>query len=222
MPRRAARRAGSSAPPLAPHFQARVGGEEAAARAREALGFAGKRPLVLVLGGSQGSEALNAFVRAHLTHFAARGVQVLHQTGSRRPPHAAVAIAGYRPVEYIDPIAPALAAATVALCRGGASTLAEIAALCVPALVVPYPHHADRHQERNAAQLGLGVRLVNEDRLGLALCEELCALCSDSGATERANMSAALAAAVPLDAAARLWEELALLAEHKRASTRRK
>ena len=89
------------------------------------------------------------------------------------------------------------------------------ASLWVGLLVLPL--HAPAQ-----TQLGLGVRLVNEDRLGLALCEELCALCSDSGATERANMSAALAAAVPLDAAARLWEELALLAEHKRASTRRK
>ena len=207
-------------PPLAPQFRPRSTGV-ATARAREALGFAGDRPLLVVLGGSQGARALNEFVRAHAARFAARGVQVLHQTGSQAEPPASVSLAGYRALEYIDPITPALAAATVALSRGGASTLAEIAALGVPAVVVPYPHHGDQHQARNAAELGEGVRVVSEARLGLALCDELCDLCGDAGAAERARMSGALVSAVPLDAATRLWKELALLAERRRTRLRR-
>ncbi len=48
---------------------------------------------------------------------------------------------GYRAVEYVEDVHQALAAATVALVRGGASTLAEVAAMRVPCFVAPYPGH---------------------------------------------------------------------------------
>src|SRR6185503_18636765 len=98
-------------------------------------------------------------------------------------------------------------AATLVLSRGGASTLAEIAALRRPAVVVPYPHHTDQHQERNAKELGSGVRIVPEARLGTSVRHELALLASESGRAERERMSAAMRAAVPLDAAARLYAE---------------
>ena len=60
---------------------------------------------------------------------------------------------GYAAVEFLDDVRLALVAADGVLCRGGASTLAEIGAMGTPAWVVPYPHHTDRHQVRNARQL---------------------------------------------------------------------
>ena len=53
----------------------------------------------------------------------------------------------------ISDIGEALQTADLVLCRGGASTLAEVAALGRPAVVVPYPHHADRQQWKNAEPL---------------------------------------------------------------------
>ena len=94
-----------------------------------------------------------------------------------------------------------LTAADLVLCRGGASTLAEIAATRTPAWVVPYPHHADRHQERNARELGGGVRIVPEEALDAELARELARLLGAEGAEERARMSAALEAVLPGDAA---------------------
>lgn len=204
-------------PPLSPAFTSRAPGEphevpETSARARAELGFQPARPLLLVLGGSQGSGALNRFMRTHAPALVADGLQVLHQTGPGKLAEAAASFSGYRAVEYLDPVAAALIAATLVLTRGGASTLAEIAALRRPAVVVPYPHHGDHHQERNAEELGLGVRIVSESRLGTALRQELTHLASDAGREERERMSEALRAAVPLDGAARLYAELASIA----------
>ncbi|MBI5364095.1 MAG: UDP-N-acetylglucosamine--N-acetylmuramyl-(pentapeptide) pyrophosphoryl-undecaprenol N-acetylglucosamine transferase [Planctomycetes bacterium] len=198
-------------PPLAPEFARGAPSVETAARARAELGFDAGRPLLVVLGGSQGASGLNQFVRAHAPGMVASGVQVLHQTGPGRASEGLPAFTGYRAIEYVDPAWRALAASTAVLCRGGASTLAEVAALRRPAVVVPYPHHADHHQEKNAAELGDGVRVVVEERLGLSMRHELVRLCAPAGAAERARMSEALARAMPLDGSAKIRAELEAL-----------
>lgn len=206
-------------PPLAPAIAEGDASEASARRARRALGYRAESPLLLVLGGSQGSSALNAFVRARASTLLASGVQILHQTGPGKLAEAAPAAAGYRASEYVAPMSEALAAASVCVCRGGASTLAEVAAARVPAFVAPYPHHADRHQEKNAAQLGLGARLVADERLDGALCEEIVRLSTDAGRDDRERMRAALAAAVPRDAARRVLDALVEVAAARRASS---
>jgi UDP-N-acetylglucosamine:LPS N-acetylglucosamine transferase len=195
-------------PPLGPEFTAGPPSRETAAAHRAALGFQPGRPLLVVLGGSQGARALNQFVRTHAPAFVANGVQVLHQTGPGRAAEGLPAFGGYRAVEYVDPAWRALVAATVVLCRGGASTLAELAALRRPAVVVPYPHHVDQHQLRNAEALGAGARIVDEARLGVALRQELVELCGPTAEDQRERMGEALADAVPLDAGLRIRREL--------------
>ncbi len=202
-------------PPLAPDM-ARGGVDAAqAAAARARLGFDPERPLVAVLGGSQGATALNRFVRAHVARLVAGGVQVLHQTGPGRISEAATPMAGYRAVEYVDPVRPVLEAATALLCRGGASTLAEVAASRVPAFVAPYPLAAGDHQTCNARQLGAGVVVVRDADLGVWTADALTRLCTEGGATQREAMRAALAAALPLDGAQRIWDELRALARSR-------
>lgn len=203
-------------PPLAPAFARAVLGEEESARARVRLAFRPDVPLLVVLGGSQGATSLNRFIAAQAERLLAGGVQLLHQTGPGRLSEAAPDQPGYRAVEYLDDVAGVLDAATLVLCRGGASTLAEIAARARPALVVPYPHHKDRHQEHNALALGAGVRVVPEDRLGPELVATLVRLAGPEGAPERARMAYALASAVPRDGVARLADELLLVAERFR------
>jgi UDP-N-acetylglucosamine--N-acetylmuramyl-(pentapeptide) pyrophosphoryl-undecaprenol N-acetylglucosamine transferase len=209
-------------PPLSPQFDEHALLDERAREierscAREELGFDARRPLLVVLGGSQGSSALNAFVRTHATALLASGVQVLHQTGPNKLRESAPECAGYRAVEYVDPVHAALRAATLALVRGGASTLAEVAAMRVPALVAPYPGHADRHQTLNAQELGAGVQIVPDSDLDARARELLLHLASNAGAADRAAMSAALARAVPTDAAVRIWEHIGEVAARSRA-----
>jgi UDP-N-acetylglucosamine--N-acetylmuramyl-(pentapeptide) pyrophosphoryl-undecaprenol N-acetylglucosamine transferase len=199
-------------PPLAPGFLGREPGDEESAAARSRLGFRPDSPLLLVLGGSQGAAVLNRFLAAHAAALVAAGLQVLHQTGPGRLAEAARELDGYRASEYLDDVAGALDAATLVLCRGGASTLAEIAARARPALVVPYAHHRDQHQLRNALALGAGVRIVPEERLDAALVATLARLAGSEGARERAAMSRALASSIPKDGVARLADELLLVA----------
>jgi UDP-N-acetylglucosamine:LPS N-acetylglucosamine transferase len=205
-------------PPLAPAFAAARADEAEAARLRGELGFEAARPLLVVLGGSQGAGPLNGFVRDQAAALVEAGLQVLHQTGPGRTAEGAPPGPGRRTVEYLDDVARVLDASTLVLCRGGASTLAEIAARTRPALVVPYPHHRDRHQERNALALGAGVRIVPEARLDSTLVEILARLAGPAGARERAEMRRALEHAVPRDGVARLADELLLVATRFRTT----
>ncbi len=199
-------------PPLAPELSGEPPDGEASIAARVALGFDGERGMLLVLGGSQGARGLNRFCVEQGVRLVASGLQVLHQVGPGRRDEAGAAMAGYRCEEYLDDVPTALRAATLVLCRGGASTLAEVAALARPAVVIPYPHHADRHQEKNARCLGDGVIVIEEAALDRDTCDELIELAGSGGEERRRAMSRTLRDAVPRDAASRMSDELVRLA----------
>lgn len=199
-------------PPLAPEFDGREISAAEQAGARAELGFDPDRPLLVVLGGSQGATGINRFVRSYAPALVASGVQILHQTGPGKVDEGCEPFSGYRAVEFVAPAHRALCAASVVLCRGGASTLAEVAATGRPALVVPYPHHPDRHQEKNALELGEGVRVVPEEKLSAGLRADLERLCSPAGESDRWRMTRALRSAIPTDGAERVAATLFALA----------
>ncbi len=196
-------------PPVSPGFKPPVIPDREQAEAKDDLGFDPARPLLVVLGGSQGARGLNAFIRQHVSFLLGSGVQVLHQVGPGRRTEGADDLEGYAAVEFLDDVRLALVAADGVLCRGGASTLAEVGAVGTPAWVVPYPHHADNHQVRNARQLCGGVRIVDEQDLDHGRCEELVRFLGEPGETERQMMRHHLREAVPVNAAQRVWSELA-------------
>ena len=196
-------------PPLAPEFVEAPHSSRGRRVEREELGFAADRPLLVVLGGSQGAKALNGLLRERGPEFVDCGLSVLHQVGPGRLEEAGRATAHYRPVEYVDDVAAALRAASLVICRGGASTLAEVAAAGTPAVVVPYPHHRDGHQRANADALGEGVVVIEEHQGTDAVFTRALSLVKQVAELER--RSRALRSAVPTGGAARLFEELSLL-----------
>lgn len=198
-------------PPLAPNYGSESDAPSEIEAARAALGFAAGKPLLVVLGGSQGAGALNSFITEHLDLLTRQGLQVLHQTGPGRLEACKSERPGYRRVEFIDDVRTALRAATMVLCRGGASTLAEVAAAKRAAWVVPYPHHKDQHQRKNAEELGLGVQVVDETRLCESLAHELVRQTMPAGLAELARRERILALAMPITGAQRIWSELARL-----------
>ena len=122
------------------------------------------KPILLVVGGSQGALALNQSVARSMPVLAKQSWQLLALAG----PGKADALRteakkhGVRAcvLEHCDEMGAAWSVADLAYCRGGASTRAEVALFAVPALVSPYPGHQDQQQARNAETLGEGVVLV--------------------------------------------------------------
>lgn len=126
---------------------------------RAVFGLEPDLPTLLVTGASQGARTINNLVTA----FAAaepglfEGWQVLHLTGSGDEGSAQAAwdAAGVTATVYpfLHAMGAAWGAADVAVSRAGASSVAEAWANAVPTLFLPYPHHRDRHQHRNAAPM---------------------------------------------------------------------
>ncbi len=145
-------------------------------RARRAFGLDADRPTLLVFGGSQGARTINAAMQGAAGHLLSAGIQVLHASG----PHNTVVIERrdsdppYVVVPYLKQMDLAYAAADLLLGRSGAMTCAEVAAVALPAVFVPYPH-SNGEQAVNAQPLvdaGAGV-MVPDEELTAAVVENL-------------------------------------------------
>lgn len=111
---------------------------------------------LLVIGGSQGAAALNETVPAAVAGLDSP-IEILHQTGrgkldATRAAYAALNVEA-RVEPFVEDMAAAYAWADLVLCRAGALTVAELAAVGVASILVPYPHAVDDHQTRNASYL---------------------------------------------------------------------
>ena len=113
----------------------------------EALDFFGlspSRPTLLVTGGSQGARRINAAVAGAAQTLATAGVQVLHVTGPGQFEQVQAQLGDAPPathhlLAYVDAMGIAYAASDLVLCRAGAMTCAELAAVGLPAVYVPLP-----------------------------------------------------------------------------------
>jgi UDP-N-acetylglucosamine--N-acetylmuramyl-(pentapeptide) pyrophosphoryl-undecaprenol N-acetylglucosamine transferase len=124
---------------------------------------------VLAFGGSQGARRINQAMADAAGALSGAGVQVLHAVGHGNDP---VTVAGadvpYVAVPYLDRIELAYAAADLAVCRAGAITCAELAAVGLPAVYVPLPH-GNGEQRLNAeplVQAGAGLLVEDADLTG--------------------------------------------------------
>lgn len=137
--------------------------------------FDDKVPVVLVIGGSQGAHAINEVVIDALPELLAKA-QVIHITGETdfesvrfETDRLNLAFPGrYQPRAFmLEDLGLAMAAADAVVSRAGANTIAELAALGKPAILIPHPHLTGNHQTHNAQALARqgAVRLITEDRL---------------------------------------------------------
>jgi UDP-N-acetylglucosamine--N-acetylmuramyl-(pentapeptide) pyrophosphoryl-undecaprenol N-acetylglucosamine transferase len=127
-----------------------------AAACRVALGLDPDRPVLLVMGGSQGASGINELVANSLPLIAERApsLQWIHLAGSNDAAKLAGVYAGLNLRAVVHPyfhrMELALGAASVTISRAGASSLAEIAAMRLPSVLIPYPAATDDHQFHNA------------------------------------------------------------------------
>ncbi len=111
----------------------------------------GAGPLLLVMGGSQGALRLNRMVRPLLPLLAANGCRVVHLTGSQDPDAGQLNLDGVVERAFSDELPGLLQHCDLAISRAGAGSLSELAVCGTPAILVPFPQAADRHQDANAA-----------------------------------------------------------------------
>jgi UDP-N-acetylglucosamine--N-acetylmuramyl-(pentapeptide) pyrophosphoryl-undecaprenol N-acetylglucosamine transferase len=118
----------------------------ARASAKAKLGVKSGKPLILIMGGSQGSAAINSIVATSLTNLLPN-FEILHSVGGKN--QLPIATPGYQPVSYIEDMATAYLAADLVIGRSGAITCAEINALGKYAIFIPLAI-GNGEQARNA------------------------------------------------------------------------
>jgi UDP-N-acetylglucosamine--N-acetylmuramyl-(pentapeptide) pyrophosphoryl-undecaprenol N-acetylglucosamine transferase len=181
---------------------------------RAALGVPADAPMLLVFGGSRGARHLNsALVGLRGRLMAVPELRVIHVAGAGEldAVRAALAAAGgdeggrWQVLGYLDDMGSALAASDLIVARAGATSIAEITALGLPSVLVPYPFATDDHQTKNAATIVAhgGAELVPDSELDQERFGDIVVrLLSD--AEGRANMAAASRALGRPDAAQRV------------------
>ena len=163
------------------------------AEAREALGLAPDGQVLLVFGGSQGAQRINSAVSAALPGLLDLGLQVLHSVGQANIDSVTDSAAGYHPVAYLDRMDLAYAAADLVVSRSGAMTCAELAAVGLPAIYVPFPI-GNGEQRLNALPVvgaGGGQLIADEELTGETLLADVRALVQDPERLVRMGQRAA-------------------------------
>jgi UDP-N-acetylglucosamine--N-acetylmuramyl-(pentapeptide) pyrophosphoryl-undecaprenol N-acetylglucosamine transferase len=178
--------------------------------------WSGQKGHVVVVGGSQGARAINDLVTGMAPILMERGElpPVLHQSGSgdydrirRRYDVLRVgARVDLRP--KIDDMPTALSGASLVIGRAGALTLAELAIVGCPAILIPLPTASDDHQTRNAMafqRAGAAVVLLQRETTHEKLAEVVSQLLAD--APRRAAMAGAMRALGRTDAARKIVDD---------------
>jgi UDP-N-acetylglucosamine--N-acetylmuramyl-(pentapeptide) pyrophosphoryl-undecaprenol N-acetylglucosamine transferase len=182
------------------------------AEARAFFGLDADRPTLLVTGGSQGARRLNESVAAAAPALAAAGVQVLHVVGPKGEATPVTTGVPYQVLHFVDRMDLAYAAADLVICRSGASSLTEAAAVGLPAVFVPLPigNGEQTINARSIVDAGGALMVGNEALTPEWVAATIPALAND--ATRLAAMGAAAADLVPRDADDKLAAIIAGLA----------
>ncbi len=190
------------------------------AEARKRLGIEDDRPLIVSFWGSLGASGMNREMADFLALEAEQEpFHHIHGAGASGYPRLLEALGekgvdlkkhpSLQVLEYIYDMATAMRAADLVICRAGASTISELTALGVPALIVPSPYVTNHHQEKNARALeraGGADVLLEPDSSGQELFRRSCSILRD--AERRASMSAAMRSLGIRDATERIYRTI--------------
>lgn len=184
-------------------------------RARELFALEAGVPTVLIVGGGTGSSALNDLVR-QAAPLLVGTVQVLHLTGSGKSTAQGRSLDRYRQIEFLaDDMRHAYAAADLVVTRAGMGVLTELAALGIPAVIVPIP---GSHQVENAKffeKAGAALVIDETATFSKVFAETVLTLLAD-GARRQAMRQAMLGLTKP-DAAKAVSGLILALAERRKS-----
>jgi UDP-N-acetylglucosamine--N-acetylmuramyl-(pentapeptide) pyrophosphoryl-undecaprenol N-acetylglucosamine transferase len=186
--------------PVRPQFETGSDATQLQATRRLTLGLHPDRPVVLVVGGSQGARGLNDAVLAALPLLARQSpeTQWIHLTGPQDVEKVRAAYVAARlpaiVLPFFDAMDVAMGAASMCISRAGASFLAELAAMRVPAVLVPLPTAADNHQWHNAQSFstsGAARLLAQSEAAPEVLTRQVCELLTDDDVAMRVRVALA-------------------------------
>lgn len=162
------------------------------------LGLDMQKKILLILGGSQGAQAINDVIFAALPRLLER-CSIIHQCGPNNFEQIKQLLNNRIPAGYLlypfldeDLLRESYAAADLVISRAGAGTIAEISALGKPSIIIPLPNSASEHQIKNATeyarfgaaliieQINLTPNLFQSEVFGLAFNGELLAKMGES------------------------------------------
>jgi len=165
--------------------------------ARVRLGMPADQRVVLILGGSLGARTLNEATLAAAADPTLASCRLILACGRQHAESVTTAGAAFTNLtvmSYIDNIHEYMAAADLIVCRAGAITCAELAALGRPSILVPYPYAAGDHQSANARTFvarGAAILCPDATFTGAFLSERLKQLLEDPGTLDRMGTAAA-------------------------------
>jgi UDP-N-acetylglucosamine--N-acetylmuramyl-(pentapeptide) pyrophosphoryl-undecaprenol N-acetylglucosamine transferase len=179
---------------------------------------------IVILGGSQGSRAVNELASGMVRVLDARGrlPPIIHQTGAdqfaeMQVTYAALGYEGRVDVRaYIDDMPAVLGRASLCVARAGALTLAELAIMRRPAVLIPLPTAADDHQTMNALafeRAGAAVLMPQAEASATRLADVVDDILTTPG--RRASMAEAMGALARADATRDIVSELAAIARKR-------
>ena len=178
---------------------------------------------ILVVGGSLGAQALNTYVPQAIAQLDAKvQINIVHQCGKgnlQGTEQAYQQLADNKQisaqvVEFIGDMASAYAEADLVICRAGALTVSEIAAIGVASIFVPLPHAVDDHQTKNAHALeSVGAaKILAQSQLTQGLLKPVLEEIFADGQNKLQQMAQACAQVAKLDAQKNVAAEIELLA----------
>lgn len=189
--------------------------------AKRACGLDPRRPVTLALGGSHGAQVIHDELLRESRHLIGCDVQLAIVAGwdAKRLRAAVSGDAGaeIRILEHTSAIGRLMRAADVTVTRAGGATLAELLALEVPSIVIPWPDAAGHHQELNARWLAArgACRLLTQDRLvGTRLVDEILTLLQDE--SQRRTLARRCTALAAPDAHQHVLREVERYLHHER------
>ncbi|HOB19374.1 MAG TPA: undecaprenyldiphospho-muramoylpentapeptide beta-N-acetylglucosaminyltransferase [Candidatus Atribacteria bacterium] len=143
-------------------------------------GFKDDKPVILVMGGSQGSVAINKAIQENLPRLSRR-FYIAHICGKNNINEALIGHPDYMQFEYVDAELPHLMAiADLVVSRAGANSIFEFLALKIPALLIPLPLNASRGDQilnaRSFEKQGFAKVLMQEDLTDQTLYESIMSL----------------------------------------------
>lgn len=153
------------------------------AEAKKFFGLDENKKTILVLGGSLGASSINKAIEKSLSTLLENNLQLIWQTGKNYyERYKSFNFAAVKIFDFVDDMNKAYSACDLLVARAGATTIAELTVLGLPAILIPSPNVAENHQYHNAKALEdeSAAVLIKDDEIEFRLQETILNLINDS------------------------------------------